>query len=131
MLGPTPPTQPPPNADTCREIGHLGSRNTKSLPPNTERLHYRDKNQIMHTNSGPLHLGCGGIATLSSIMGSSLEFKGEDNLKRRWRMSAPTGPLARLPSPLPLTTNSMAIYVLDWQRSVCGNTKACNDEACE
>lgn len=38
-------------------------------------------------------------------------------------MSAPTGPTASLPSPLP-SPPRVLLSVLDWQRSVCGNTKA-------
>lgn len=75
----------------------------------------------MHTDSGPLHLGGGGIAVLRSI-----EVKEENNLRDDKECQLPQGAFPSLPSPLPFTTNNIAtyVYVLDWQKSVCGRTKA-------
>lgn len=77
----------------------------------------------MHTNSGPLHLGCGGIAILSSTMGSSLETKGEGNPREDGECQLPQGPL-QVFLPLYPSPPRVLLSVLDWQRSVCGNKKA-------
>lgn len=78
----------------------------------------------MHTNSGPFRLGCGRIATLRSMVGSSLEIKGEKNLRDDGECQLPQGPLK---SSFPSTPHHQYCYLcscLDWQRSVYGKTKA-------